>query len=401
MTFEPTREAGLRQLRAFLPNAGRRYAEQRNFDFGADKRDNVSVLSPYLRHRLVTEREVAAAVLERHGPQAPFKFLQEVFWRTYWKGWLEAHPDVWQRYRATLETLHHDMPSGLRKAVESATAGMTGIDAFDHWVHELNETGYLHNHARMWFASIWVFTLRLPWELGAEFFLHHLIDGDPASNTLSWRWVAGLQTKGKTYLATADNISRYTEGRFAPQSLATRAVPLDEPPLAAARPLPLGDQLPRGEDFVLLLCEEDLGIETLGLDKARIRTIGLTSIEDRRTLAGASPGVKTFTQGALEDTAARSRALFPDAPVMLAKPDSLIDWLQSTGIKLLVTPYCPVGPAQEALDALRDEIERLGVRRLSIRRSWDSHAWPHAGKGFFQLGNNIPRILDAEGLPAG
>jgi deoxyribodipyrimidine photo-lyase len=66
-------------------------------------------------------------------------------------------------------------------------------------VQELVETGYLHNHARMWFASIWIFTLRLPWELGADFFLRHLLDGDAASNTLSWRWVAGLHTKGKHY----------------------------------------------------------------------------------------------------------------------------------------------------------------------------------------------------------
>ena len=100
--------------------------------------------------------------------------------------------------------------------------GATGIDCFDAWARELVATGYLHNHARMWFASIWIFTLRLPWELGADFFLRHLIDGDPASNTLSWRWVAGLQTAGKTYLATAENIARFTGGRFAPQGLATR-----------------------------------------------------------------------------------------------------------------------------------------------------------------------------------
>ncbi len=76
-------------------------------------------------------------------------------------------------------------------------------------------TGYLHNHARMWFASIWIFTLRLPWELGADFFLRHLLDGDPASNTLSWRWVGGMQTMGKTYLARADNIATL-HGRAVP-----------------------------------------------------------------------------------------------------------------------------------------------------------------------------------------
>ena len=92
--------------------------------------------------------------------------------------------------------------------------GATAIEPFNDWVRELKETGYLHNHARMWFASIWIHTLELPWYLGADFFLKHLLDGDEAVNTLSWRWVAGLHTKGKTYLARASNIEKYTNGRY-------------------------------------------------------------------------------------------------------------------------------------------------------------------------------------------
>ena len=82
---------------------------------------------------------------------------------------------------------------------------------------ELRTEGWLHNHTRMWFASIWIFTLRLPWPLGAALFEHHLKDADAASNTLSWRWVAGIQTPGKHYLARAENIARYTNGRFDPR----------------------------------------------------------------------------------------------------------------------------------------------------------------------------------------
>ena len=88
--------------------------------------------------------------------------------------------------------------SGLRRAFEGAVTGSTGIDGFDDWARELTHTGWLHNHARMWFAFIWIFTLELPWALGADFFLRHLVDGDPASNTLSWRWVAGLYTRAKS-----------------------------------------------------------------------------------------------------------------------------------------------------------------------------------------------------------
>ena len=210
--FIPTRAAGLETLADFVPRAGRDYARDRNHDTGAS-RDNVSGLSPYLRHRLLTEREVVAAVLERHPLSSAEKFVQEVFWRTYWKGWLEQRPEVWRRYRRDLAEL---LPPGGSPShdYEEAIAGRTGIDAMDAWVHELFDTGYLHNHTRMWFASIWIFTLGLPWQLGADFFYRHLLDGDAASNTLSWRWVAGLQTAGKTYLATASNISRFTDGRF-------------------------------------------------------------------------------------------------------------------------------------------------------------------------------------------
>ena len=88
--------------------------------------------------------------------------------------------------------------------------GTTNVDCFNDWVNELKTTNYLHNHTRMWFASIGFSLLGLPWQLGANFFMHHLYDGDPASNTLSWRWVAGLQTLGKNYLATSSNIAKYT-----------------------------------------------------------------------------------------------------------------------------------------------------------------------------------------------
>ena len=221
-TFPPSRAEALHRLAEFLPRAGRDYAATRNADAGPDDRANVSNLSPYLRYRMITEPEVIEALHERHSASAAAKFVQEVGWRTYWKGWLELRPEAWSRFLAERDAAR-DSPAALLRAVQQAEAGATGIEGFDDWAHELTTYGYLHNHARMWFASIWVFTLRLPWTLGADFFLRHLVDADPASNTLSWRWVAGLQTPGKTYLATADNIARYTGGRFPPRGLATRA----------------------------------------------------------------------------------------------------------------------------------------------------------------------------------
>lgn len=157
----------------------------------------MSTLSPWIRHRLVSEQEVVEAVLDRHPYRSAEKFVQEVLWRTYWKGWLEMRPTVWTDYRGAVGRWDRDLSgdSGLRSRVAAATEGRTGIECFDCWTRELVEHGYLHNHARMWFASIWIFTLKLPWELGADFSLRFLLDGDPATNTLSWRWVAGHPRK--------------------------------------------------------------------------------------------------------------------------------------------------------------------------------------------------------------
>ena len=218
-TWPATRAAGLARLDAFLPRAGRAYAARRNHAVAAP---TVSGLSPYLRRRMVTEREVLTRVLARHDETAAEKFVGEVFWRAHFKGRLEGQPEIWIRYRAALAqgraALERD-PALARRYADAVT-GRTGIDAFDAWVADLEQTGYLHNHARMWFASIWTHTLGLPWALGAAFMHARLLDGDPAANTLSWRWVVGLHTPGKTYLARADNIARYTEGRFQPKALA-------------------------------------------------------------------------------------------------------------------------------------------------------------------------------------
>ncbi|WP_048862204.1 FAD-binding domain-containing protein, partial [Acidisphaera rubrifaciens] len=188
--------------------------------------------------------------------------VQQVFWRTYWKGWLESRPVVWAAYRAEVRQGVNRLATegGLRQAFHAATEGRTGIACFDAWARDLVAHNWLHNHARMWFASIWCFTLRLPWALGADFFLRHLLDGDAASNTLSWRWVAGLHTPGKHYVARAENIRRHTAGRFDPAGeLDESPAPLEEHPSVAAVPAALSSPAapPRGP-VALLLHEDDL-----------------------------------------------------------------------------------------------------------------------------------------------
>ena len=105
---------------------------------------------PWLRHRLLTEDEPIAAALAAHGPRRAEKFVQEVMWRAYWKGWLEQRPTVWHDYR---EGVADALPDAAGD-VAAVAAGRTGIACMDSWAQELVQTGYLHNHARMWFASI-------------------------------------------------------------------------------------------------------------------------------------------------------------------------------------------------------------------------------------------------------
>jgi hypothetical protein len=407
--FEPTRAAGLARLADFVPRAGRDYAADRNADHGSGDRSNVSTLSPWVRHRLVTEREIVAAVLERHSLSAAEKFVQEVYWRTYWKGWLERRPSVWTRYTASIAPTLDALSAADRATYDDAVAGRTGIDGFDHWARELVDTGYLHNHARMWFASIWIFTLGLPWQLGADFFLRHLLDGDPASNTLSWRWVAGLQTVGKTYLATADNIARYTDGRFRPRGLATAAHAVeDDAPIPPAGPAPVPGPLPRATRVALLLHEDDLHAESLPTLPPEVTVLGVaapTAGEPRSPHAPTAEAPARFTAAALADGLARAAARhgtegqtapaeqFPDL-----HPDTVLTWLRGLGAEALITPHAPVGPTRDRVDALEAALRAEGIPLHRQLRGWDARAWPHAHRGFFPFKERIPALLREEQL---
>ena len=401
--FVPTRAAGLAALAAFVPRAGHDYSTSRNYDLGPGARSNVSGLSPYLRHRLVTESEVVAAVLAEHSAAAAAKFVQEVFWRTYWKGWLELRPGVLERYERALGAL---LP-GVGSDYELACRGETGIDCFDAWVAELKTTGYLHNHSRMDFASIWIFTLNLPWELGADFFYRHLLDGDPASNTLSWRWVAGLQTLGKTYLTDAENIKRCTGGRFTPVGLAGVAPAVVEAALPAPERMPdfslspapawAAESAPVG----LLLHEEDLNPESLDFNGVRISQIaGCSSVAGRSPLPVGSV-VEAFVEGALADGLGRASAHF-EAPATVLEAltaDAVLAWARTGGLRRIVTPYAPEGPVRKRLDALSPELAAAGISVLELGRNWDRKAWPNATKGFFPFREKIPGLLVTQYLP--
>ncbi len=377
----PSRAAALARLADFAPRMGRAYEAGRNHDPGPGARRDVSMLSPHVRHRLVTEGELVAAALAEHGPRAGEKFIQEVFWRSYWKGWLEMRPAVWDRYRAARDAAHAAPPPGY----EAALRGATGIECFDVWARELTETGWLHNHARMWFASIWIFTLRLPWSLGADFFLRHLLDADAASNTLSWRWVAGMQTRGKHYVARAENIARFTGGRFDPRGqLDEDPAPLDDGPAPAASPLPPPDRVPEGP-ALLLLHEDDLHPESLDFGGARIVAVAGVTTAERRSPRGVTAGARAFADAAMEDALARAAAHF-GVPARHLAVEDVPAFATSHGVARIVMPWAPVGWTADAI---------AGLKPLRVRRDWDSLCWPRATKGFFAFREHIPDLTEA------
>lgn len=349
------------------------------------------------------EQDVVAAAIAEHGAEGAEKFVQEVLWRGYFKGWLERRPGIWASY---LEGLAQDFAQvngdrRLRRQLSAAEAGETGLACFDAWAQELVETGYLHNHARMWFASIWIFTFKLPWRLGADFFYRHLLDGDPASNTLSWRWVAGLHTRGKTYQARAWNIAKYTDQRFTPRdtelAAEAQALTAEEPDgLPPASPLREPVAPEPGLPTLLLITEEDCRVEDFDLSALDVRAAATLSASHLRSALPVGENVRAFEDAALADAATRSG--LESTPLRATSVDALTGLAVHRGIRQIVTPYVPEGPLRDWLRANEPALAQAGMRFCELRRDWDTAVWPHATAGFFKVKQRIPDILHAVGL---
>jgi len=378
--FPLTRLQALSRLDAFLPDAGESYARERNYDFGSLEANRVSGLSPALRRRLVTEQEVVEAVLKVHGLDAAESFIREVCWRSYWKGWLEQHPGVWREYmegiRVQSQLVSEDAERFSR--LQHARKGETGLECFDAWVEELCRNGYLHNHARMWFAAIWIHTLGLPWELGAAFFAFHLLDADPASNTLSWRWVAGLHTQGKSYAARASNIRKFTGGRFQPgtEIEPNFPAPAFQPP-SAVETFPLPSE-PVSQPFTLLLCPEDLALDQPSSLRDGVEKVVLLRMDPDLEPDLYSPQVRDAEKTVREDAALQWKAYAPVEVWTVSEfKEHSRSGLSQASIRM---PWVPTGIWQDQLEKVW---RQTGVRPDWVVRQWDRTAWPLAGKGFF------------------
>ena len=339
------------------------------------------------------------ATLQRYPFRAVEKFLQEVLWRSYWKGWLEMRPQVWGRYTAAVQRRASD------EQARAVVDGRSCSGIMNHFARELLETGYMHNHARMWWASYWIHHCGLPWELGANHFFRHLLDADPASNTLSWRWVAGLQTRGKTYLATEQNIGKYC----APEILAAsggvgfeegvvarmvreeggvddRVSPLEE--------LPNDCELRGDERAAVVLHDEDLCLENSPL--AKMRPARVLQFVPQVDTPLPIPRAEWLAE-ARTDAARRAKEHFGcEVQVCGSREDLLRECAEKGAASLLmIQPF--VGPLRDELSGLSENLSVHGIKLVRLRRKWDSALLPHASRGFFPFWNKAGRLLAKSG----
>lgn len=376
-----TRSLALETLQQFLPSVPR-YAADRNYDRVGHK--EVSQLSRWIRYRVISEEECVRAVLSAHSFPIAEKFVQELMWRTYWKGWLELRPHVWMTYRESLVSLAGEYAT--RADYLSAVGGTTGLSFFDDWVSELVTTGYLHNHTRMWFASVWIFTLRLPWQLGAQFMYRHLLDGDPASNTLSWRWVGGLQTKGKIYVARPDNIAKYSCGRWNPKDseLNLNPDPLEDDHIGAARPLRELSRSYRAPMRCVVLHDDDLSVDLVLGDVAKeARFCALASEADDRSAL-----VNDFLSRARGDAIARTRGF------ATSNVDEIALWARQEGQAAVYAMLPRCGGETPIFESLGSDLRERGIELVFVRREWDERYFPRAKAGYFPFWSAVKKELE-------
>ena len=376
MNFGTSRASAIEKLNNFVEQNLFEYSRLRNFDYGPNNRSNISCLSPYITHGIISELEVIKKSLDKFSFSKNEKFIQEVLWKTYWKGWLELRPAVWTDYLNELKKIREEFKDNAdyKKAIE----GDTNLECFNEWVKELKENNYLHNHARMWFASIWVFTLELPWQLGAEFFLKHLYDGDAAANTLGWRWVAGIQTQGKNYLASEWNIKKFTNNRFNNIKLNENAPPITSNKTYAASKLEFNN--PQNlEEKNLLIFENNLSFEIGDFKDQKFKKFFLISNKNENRTIMLSEKVVKFKSQLIEDQKKRLEEKSINCEIVDL---SEIQNINETSYGL----YPTVGENLDYINTNNLKIEFL-YRKL------DQFSWQYCNKGFFNFKNYIPKII--------
>ena len=377
MKFEPTRVAAINKLSNFLEEGIKDYSRLRNFDFGPNKRSNISSLSPYITHGIVNELYIIENSLKKNSFVKIEKFIQEILWRIYWRGWLELRPVVYTNFLADLKKLKIDFKNN--KNYLDAIEGNTNIDCFNQWVIELKKYNYLHNHTRMWFASIWIFTLNLPWQLGAEFFMKYLYDGDSASNTLGWRWVTGIQTKGKNYLANEWNIKKFTNNRFDNIKISEKANPIiDERLYSIEKKKLINPEIIT--DRFLLIFENNLSFEYSDFKNNKFKKIFLILNENESREIKLSEKVINFKKKLIEDQKQRLEKNSIDCEIIN------VNQIKNINDKIYAL-YPFVGEDLNYINS--NSFENIEY----LYRKVDQYSWQYCNKGFFNFKNYIPNMI--------
>ena len=377
MNFEPSRAFAIKKLDNFIESKLREYSRLRNFDFGPNNRSNVSSLSPYVTHGVISEIEIIKKSLNKHSFIKSEKFIQEVLWRVYWKGWIELRPKVWNDFLSDLKELKKKFKNN--QNYFNAINGKTKIECFNHWVNELKNYNYLHNHTRMWFSSIWIFTLELPWQLGAEFFLKYLLDGDSASNTLGWRWVAGIQTKGKHYSAQEWNIKKFSNNRFNKIKLNENSQPkIDERIYSVNKQEFFNNQI--DDEKNLLIFDNNLSFETSDFKDQKFKKIFLISNENETRQIKLSDEVLNFKKLLLNDQKKR------------LQEKSIV--CEKINIKEIINIKEKVFALYPSIGENLDYIKSNNLKNIKfLYRKIDQSSWENCTKGFFNFKNHIPKII--------
>ncbi len=378
MNFETSRAFAILKLENFIDQNLLKYSKLRNFDFGPKERSNISCLSPYITHGTICESEIIKKVLSKHQFSKSEKFIQEILWRIYWKGWLELRPNVWNDYLTEIKDLSIKHKNNID--YKNAINGNTKIECFNEWVNELKEHNYLHNHVRMWFASIWIFTLNLPWQLGADFFLKNLFDGDAASNTLGWRWVAGIQTQGKNYLASEWNIKKFTNNRFKSIKLNENAPPKINTKNYSALKLQIENPL-EIQNKNLFIFDNNLSFEFSDFNNQKFKNIYLISNKNENRNIKLSEKVLKFKYLLIQDQKKR---------------------LEEKSIHCEIVDLSEIKDIEENSYGLYPNIgetlDYINLNKYKINflyRKIDLYCWQYCNKGFFNFKNYIPNIINS------
>ena len=374
-------------LNEFIAQKLTDYKKERNFDYGSFQKNFVSGLSPAISRRIITEEMIVNMISASFLYNNVEKFIDEICWRAYWKGWLEHRPNVWDDYLSDLKVL--ELKNKKFSIYKKVINGKTNLDCFNHWVHDLKTYGYLHNHTRMWFASLWVFYFEIPWQLGAEFFYKNLIDADPASNTLSWRWVAGLQTRGKTYVTSKENIDKFTNNRFDfPPDFHVEKKYIDDKKIYDPVPIQRMELLDENMSTGYLIYEEDLSL--FNIKKNLPIIIQSKSYNPYRQ----EKLPLKISNECLKNTIQKCKTSYSKNITTFTwdKPEIIKNWTLKNNISQIELSSPAVGKYKYMIPQV---MKRLNLEYSYVYHDWDLLLWKYSDRGFFKLKKNIKKVISS------